>query len=300
MENVGLTSGADRVAGAFRRAREERRGLVLPFFTAGDPDLHSLGTLLDVARDAGVEVAEVGIPYSDPIADGPVIAQSMHEALGRAVTPAAVFAALRARIGAIVESKRHGDPATGSAGAATDSPAVLTMVSMSIVQRMGTTAFLDACHAAGVAGVIVPDIDLVAADELTRQCDGRGLACVFLVAPTTTGERLRRVVELCRGFVYLLARAGVTGESAGLPDIAGQVAAIRAISPSVPIAAGFGIATPEQVQAALAHADGAIVGSAIVRRIGAEVSAGRDPAPAVRDLLQSLVAAGRHCRPANR
>lgn len=258
----------------FESARRDGRGLVLPFFTAGDPDLATTARLLDAAGAVGVEIAEVGIPFSDPIADGPIIAESMHEALVRGVTPSATFETLAARR----------DPVR---------PATVAMVSMSIVHRMGVDVFVAAAANARLAGLIVPDIDLTVAADLTARCDAANLACAYLVAPTTTGERLRRVVSHCRGFVYLLARAGVTGESSGLPEIAGQVAAIRAIDPSIPIAAGFGIATPDQVQVALVHADGAIVGSAIVRRIGAERAAQRDPVPAVRDMLASLVAAAK-------
>lgn len=262
----------------FAKARTERRGLVLPFLTAGDPDLAATARLLGAFERAGVEIAEIGIPFSDPIADGPVIAESMHEALKRGVTPRGVFDAVR--------SLR----ASGAAGAKV---ALVAMVSVSIVHRLGGAAFVREAAKAGFAGVIVPDIDLATAPSITAACDECGIACAYLVAPTTSPERLRTIVGLCRGFVYLLARAGITGESSGLPEIEAQVKAIRAVHGELPIAAGFGIATPEQVGAALRHADGAIVGSALVRRIASEVAAGRDPCAAIETTVRELVSAGR-------
>jgi tryptophan synthase alpha chain len=141
--------------------------------------------------------------------------------------------------------------------------------------------------------LIVPDADLASVAPLLAACDETGLACAFLVAPTSTPERVRSLATHSRGFVYLLARAGITGETSTLPDLRAQAAAIRAAAPRLPIAAGFGIATAAQVRAAVAEVDGAIVGSAIVRRVRDEVAAGRDPAPAVEALVRDLVDAAR-------
>ncbi len=259
----------------FARSRPARRGLLLPFFTAGDPDITTTMRLLGAAERAGAEIAELGIPFSDPIADGPVIAESMHDALGRGVTPHAILDAIRTM---------------RDSGAPGSRIAIMAMLSVSILYRMGFQRFVDAAAEAGIAGLIVPDIDLSVAPTLTAACDTRGLACVYLVAPTTTPERLRALLPLCRGFVYVLARAGITGESAELPDIAQKVEAIRAIAPDLGIAAGFGVATREQVAAVLSYADGAIVGSALVRQIANELKAGRDPVVAIEATLRSLTA----------
>lgn len=267
------------VAAIFSRARADRRGLILPFFTAGDPDVQTTIRLLAAAERAGVEIAEIGIPFSDPIADGPVIAESMHRALERGVTPTEIFGAMRVL-------KQTSAPGSRVA--------TVAMVSISIVLRVGIDRFANQVADAGLAGVIVPDIDIDVGPVLTAACDARGLACAYLVAPTTTPDRLRTLLPMCRGFVYLLARAGITGESSGVPDIAPQVAAIRALAPELAIAAGFGIATPDQVEAVLKHADGAIVGSALVRQIANELNAGRDPVDAIEATLRSLSTRQKH------
>ncbi len=267
-----------RLDSIFERARREGRRLVLPYLTAGDPDLATTERLLGAVESGGAEIVELGIPFSDPIADGPVIAEAMHRALGRGVTPEAVFA--------MVRSMR-------SAGKPGSTLAIVAMASVSIVHRVGAEAFVRQAAGAGLAGLIVPDADLAATDALLAACDEAGLGCAFLIAPTSRPERIHQLVARSRGFVYLLARAGITGETSELPDLRVQAAAIRAIAPHLPIAAGFGIATPDQVRAAVSEADGAIVGSAIVRRIQEEVAAGRDPASAVESFVRSLVAAAR-------
>ncbi len=277
-----------RISDIFAAARRERRGLVLPFLTAGDPDLATTMRLLAAVYRVGAPIVELGIPFSDPIADGPVIAESMHQALLRGVTPNRIFDAVR--------GMRTGkDPAMEGAA---NGLGIMAMVSVSIVQRMGTERFVDAVGDAQLDGVIVPDIDIDLAPKLAEACDRRDLACSLLIAPTSKPERIRVIVESCRGFVYLLARAGVTGTSQdasapALPELRRQVDAIRQISATIPIAAGFGIATPEHVRATLQQVDGAIVGSAIVRCIGAAVAQKSDPVLAVEQLVGALVAASR-------
>jgi tryptophan synthase alpha chain len=276
----------NRIDALFARARSEQRGLVMPFLTAGYPSLGTLPNLLAALERAGAAAVEIGIPFSDPIADGPVIAASMHEALQAGVTPRKVFSALQA------------NSTSGSLG-------MIAMVSASIVHRLGVDRFVGEVAEAGMHGLIVPDADLDSAADLSGQCERRQLSCSFLVAPTSGPQRVRTIVGLCRGFVYLLARAGVTGETnrsgsgsddkAGgrepHTDIARQVDRIRAANATIPIAAGFGIAQPEQVQSILRHVDGAIVGSALVRRIGEATKAGRDPAVEAEQYIRSLVEA---------
>jgi len=263
--------GIDRIVDAFRTAAPAG-GAILPFVTGGYPRLDGFGESLAGLAAAGASAIEIGIPFSDPIADGPVIAESMHEALGAGVTPEGVCAEVEKIRGSVAVP-------------------LLAMVSASIALRSGLARFLDRCAAAGFDGLIVPDLDLDLGEEFRDACAARGLASVFLVAPDTTPERRLRLAGLSSGFVYLLARAGVTGERSELPDLAGPVAALRSVAPSTPIAAGFGISTPDQVRAVLAHADGAIVGSALVRRIGEAARRGQDPAEAAVRFLAELVAA---------
>jgi tryptophan synthase alpha chain len=212
------------------------------------------------------------------------------------------------------------EPANANDAMGKTAMARLAMVSVSIVERMGTRSFVAAAADAGFDGLIVPDADLLASDLLSEACAEADIACAFLVAPTSTPERVAAIVHRCRGFVYLLARAGVTGDAVGVgaserrtsdrqearaprsggaangrptnaPALARQVAAIRAVNPTLPIAAGFGIATPEHVAATVAHVDAAIVGTALVRRIRDAVASGADPVAEAEGFVAALVAA---------
>jgi len=143
---------------------------------------------------------------------------------------------------------------------------LVAMLSVSITDRLGRTSFLDRAVAAGLDGVILPDLDPEEAPEVANLCDQRDLALGLLVGPATTGSRLASILDSCRGFVYLLARAGITGESDTAPEVEARVTELRKLTP-LPIACGFGIGSPGQVEAVTKHADAAIVGSALVRRL---------------------------------
>lgn len=261
----------DRLARALARRGADRRAAVLPFVTGGYPSLESTRTLLPRLAQAGAAAIEVGIPFSDPIADGPVIAESMHEALVAGCTPAGVF------------------DAVGAVKAHVTCPMV-AMVSVSIVDRIGAARFARDAAAAGFNGLIVPDIDLDEAPALRSACDSAGLALTLLVSPTSSDERIARIASLCSGFVYALARLGITGERSDSPDVAPIVARIRRHT-TLPVAAGFGISTAEHVRAVARHADGAIVGSAIVRRMREAIRAGASPEDAAVRLVTELVGA---------
>jgi tryptophan synthase alpha chain len=255
------------------RILSERRAsgakALMPFVVAGDPALEAFVPTLRALQDAGAAVVEVGIPFSDPIADGPVIAEAMHRALQRGVTPAAVLQQVRA-------------------ARATLTVGLVAMVSVSIVDRCGGSAFMGQLADAGFDGVIVPDADVDAAGPLLEAAASRDLAFAMLVAPTTGDARLARLVRGCRGFVYLLARAGITGERADAPEVEALVRRVRAHT-ELPLAVGFGISTPAHVQAVWKHADAAIVGSSLVRRLAAVDAAG---APGVaRDYARELQSA---------
>ncbi len=255
-----------RVDDVIDRIRSQGRTGLFPFLTAGYPALRDTIAALGAFEEIlGPTVVEVGFPFSDPIADGPVIAASMHEALRGGVTPARVFDAVRS----VRRDTGH---------------ALVAMVSASIVERMGAARFLPEAAAAGFDGLIVPDADLsggcaALADLAARQ----GLTFTVLVAPTTRLDRVPHLVERSSGFVYLLARVGITGERESIPDVGPRVAGLRRVT-GLPVAVGFGIARAEHVASATAAADAAIVGSAIVRRMGAA----REPVAAAAELVRHL------------
>ncbi|MEY3022854.1 MAG: tryptophan synthase alpha chain [Planctomycetota bacterium] len=264
---VSASTGAHRIQTAFVRAREAGRSCaVMPFVTAGYPDLGATVRVLEGAAAAGADLVELGIPFSDPIADGPVIAESMHEALVAGVSPSAIFDAI--------------------AACRCEVP-VVAMVSVSIVERMGVEAFCRRATDAGVAGFIVPDADPAAARELAAHAGSIGAGWCPLIAPTSSDERRREVAASATGFVYLLARVGITGERSDAPEVSGAVMRLRSET-RAPIAVGFGISRPEHVAAVGAQADGAIVGSAIVRVMREAKDRGEDSAEAALALVRAL------------
>ena len=265
---MSRANDAQRIHSVFSDARAKRRGVLMPFVCAGSPRADSTGSVLAALDRAGAGVIEVGIPFSDPIADGPVIAAAMHEALQAGVTPRRVFeqvAAVRSKV----------------------SCGLVAMVSVSLVWRIGLSRFVADAAAAGFDGFIFPDAPLEESPELVAAAREAGLTCSLLIAPTTPEDRAARIAEACTGFIYMLARSGITGERAEAPQIAPRVQALRRVT-GLPIACGFGISTAEHVRAVCAEADAAIVGSALVRRLKDAAMTGKDPAKAAEDFLDDL------------
>jgi tryptophan synthase alpha chain len=257
--------GAQRIAGAF--ASSGKRAALMPYLMGGFPDLAGSRAVGEAYADGGADLVELGVPFSDPLADGPVIQQAGAAALAAGTTVDGVLEvaqALAARF-----------------------PVVL-MTYANIVLARGPDAFAAAAAAAGASGLIVPDLPLEEAPAVLDACDAAGVALVPLVAPTTPDERLARIGARARGFVYTVSVTGTTGERAALADTFGQVVARTRAATSVPVALGFGIATPAQAaQAAQAGADGVIVGSRLVRA----AAEAEDPAGAVRELVAGFAAA---------
>jgi tryptophan synthase alpha chain len=253
-----------RIDSIFASSRRERRALLMPFVTAGYPSLETTERVLPALERTGVQIVELGIPFSDPIADGPVIAESMHEALAAGSTPGRIF-----------QMVRRLRPRTELG--------LIAMVSQSIVHRIGPARFVEEAADAGFDGLIIPDLDLADAPAVADLAAARDLSFTLLVAPTTGPDRMREIAALCRGFVYLLARAGLTGERDDLPPVDARVAALRDVT-DLPIAVGFGISTAKHVAAVTAHADAAIVGSALVRHM----KAAGDPVEAAAELADLL------------
>lgn len=253
-----------RLADTFARlrgTRQQEAGLVA-YVTAGDPDLQTSRQIVLAIARAGADVIEIGVPFSDPIADGPVIQRASERALAAG---SSLTAALE-----LVQAVR-GDIAT---------PIVLFTYVNPVVQ-MGTDAFVSAAAEVGVDGVLLLDLPIEESTVMHEALDGAGLDQIFLISPTTTEARLRRAAELGRGFLYAISRLGVTGAQATVASSARPVVeAIRAVT-SLPVALGFGIARPEHVREACAYADAAVVGSALVQVL-AETAPAKAPAEAER------------------
>lgn len=259
----------NRIAKAFVDAKEREQGALLPFLCAGSPEPDSLTRLLPVLESAGASIVEIGFPYSDPIADGPTIAAAMHEALKRGTTPAAIFEQVRS-----VRDRL--------------SMGLAAMVSVSIVTAMGgPEEFVSRAVDAGFDGFIFPDLPLDEAHAYREVCKSHNATMTLLISPTTPTERAIEIANASTGFAYLLARAGVTGERSDLPDIAERVRSIRSKS-STPIACGFGLSNAEQVAAAIKYADGAIVGSALVRALIEAHAQGQDYAQHAEHFVHEL------------
>jgi tryptophan synthase alpha chain len=231
-----------------------RRGL-LPYITASFPDPGVTAELIRRADRLGVTAIEIGIPYSDSIADGPVIQSSFNYVLEHGYRLSDTFD---------VVQRVRGDVGCG----------LVAMVSYSIVHRLGLEQFMGQAALVGFDGVILPDVPVEESGAANEAADGAGMCHIGLVAPTTRADRRDAIARQSTGFIYQIAVAGLTGErdglSAALPD---EVAALRRVS-GLPVCVGFGISKPEHVRRVCAFADGAIVGSAIVRRIADAISTG--------------------------
>ena len=247
----------NRINKAFAESKDRGQGALLPFVCGGSPELDSLTKLLPALESAGASVVEIGFPYSDPIADGPTIAAAMHVALEQGITPTMIFDQVRA----VRDELEMG---------------LVAMVSVSIVTAMGgPESFVSRAVEAGVDGFIFPDLSFEASGAYREACKKHGATMTMLISPTSPTERAIEIANASTGFAYLLARSGVTGERNDIPDIGDRVRAIRSKS-KTPIACGFGISNADQVSAVVKHADGAIVGSALVRSLIEAQQSGRD------------------------
>jgi tryptophan synthase alpha chain len=240
-----VSAGSERIAAAF--ASHGKRAALMPYLMGGFPDIGASRKIGIASAEAGADLLELGIPFSDPLADGPVIHAAGTHALRAGVTPGDVLG--------VCETLAERIP-------------VVLMVYANLALARGAEAFVERAAGAGAAGLIVPDLPHDEAAELRAACDARGLALVPLVAPTTTPERLRQVGEDARGFVYTVSLTGTTGERDELPpELEGTVERVRAAT-TLPVAVGFGIARPEQARQVAEVADGVIVGSRLVRAAG--------------------------------
>jgi len=255
-----------RIADAFSRARARGRAAFIPYLTAGDPDLAWTGRYLDRLTASGADILELGVPFSDPIADGPVNQRSSERALRARTTLSGILD--------LVRRKRE---------AGFETPVVLFSYFNPIL-RMGVDRFAGAAARAGVDGVLVVDLPPEEGKDYRASLAAAGLDTIFLASPTTSAERLERIDASSTGFVYYVSRLGVTGTRTALADsLAADLERARRKIVK-PLAVGFGISTPEQAAAVAAMADGVVVGSALVKLLE-----GPDPEKAA-DALEKTAA----------
>jgi tryptophan synthase alpha chain len=238
------------IAQTFANLRSKEQIALMPFIPAGYPSLAATEAILPALEAGGASLIEIGVPFSDPVADGPIIQAAFTEALKAKIKVADVFA--------VVKKVRD-----------RVSIPMLAMLSYSIVFRHGVEKFTADAKAAGFDGLIIPDLPPPEAQKVVGTIQKGGLDTVLLVAPSTTQERRKEIADLSSGFVYYLSVAGITGERTALPsDLAKGLAEMKRLSDR-PVCVGFGINTAEHVKQLAGSAEGAIVGSAVVRRINA-------------------------------
>jgi tryptophan synthase alpha chain len=255
-------TGIGRIAEAFESARANgQRAALMPYLMGGFPDLESSRRIGIAYAEAGADLVELGVPFSDPLADGPVIHAAATSALRTGATVPRVLDVARS---------------------ISERLPVIAMCYANPILARGLERFADALVEAGASGLIVPDLPLEETPGVLEACDARGLALVPLVAPTTPEDRLARIGAQARGFLYTVSLTGTTGERVALDGRLRAIVSRAAAHTEVPVAVGFGIATPDQARsAAEAGADGVIVGSRLVRAAGEA----EDPAAAVRELV---------------
>jgi tryptophan synthase alpha chain len=255
-------SGEEAIGAAFRT--EGGRAALMPYMMGGFPDVATSRRIAEAYADGGADLVELGVPFTDPLADGPVIQAAGNAALRAGATTHEVLA-----IGRALAERLP----------------VVAMVYANLVLARGLERFVDELAAHDIAGLIVPDLPLEESDAVREACEASGLALVPLVAPTTPDERMARIGASARGFLYAVSVTGTTGERTALADAFAAIVGRAKASTDVPVALGFGIGTPEQAREAVkAGADGVIVGSRLVRA----VAESDDPATAVHGLVKQF------------
>lgn len=261
-----------QIENTFQRLKSEGRTAFMPYIMAGDPDLDTTRRLILAMEKAGANLIELGIPFSDPLADGPTNQLAAERALKSGTT--------LPRVLQMVKDLRRDSRI----------PVVL-MGYCNPFFHYGLERLCNDAAEAGADGLIIPDLQPDDVDEIRPYADAAGIDTVFLIAPTSTNVRLERVGQESRGFVYAVSLTGVTGARDSLPPELGDFIKRARAHTSLPIAVGFGIGTPDMARDVGAIADGVIVGSAIVKRIAAATEAGRDPVPDVEAFVADMTGA---------
>ncbi|HET8956088.1 MAG TPA: tryptophan synthase subunit alpha [Solirubrobacterales bacterium] len=240
--------GEDRIAAAFASAKDEGRAALMPYMMAGYPDRETGLAVAAAYADSGADLIELGVPFSDPLADGPTIHAAATAALEAGATLATALEVCRTVADRV--------------------PVIFMAYANMVLAQGGARKFAEMAAAAGAAGVIVPDLPLDEAGEVREAFAAEGLALVPLLAPTTPAERRRRICESARGFVYVVSTVGTTGERAEIPPALTELVEATKAEAATPVAVGFGIGTPEQAAQVGGIADGVIIGSRLVRAAG--------------------------------
>ncbi len=249
------------VADAFTRGKA-----FIPFITAGDPTIDTTKELVFAMEEAGADLIELGIPFSDPTAEGPVIQEANIRALGGGVTTDKIFDMVRD-----IRKK-------------TDIPMVF-MTYANVVFSYGTERFIETSKQVGINGLILPDVPFEEKEEFSPACDKYGLDFISLIAPTSH-DRIRMIAGQAKGFVYCVSSLGVTGVRSEITtDIGAMVELVREANPNIPACVGFGISNPQTASKMAAVSDGVIVGSAIVKIIAEH---GKNAVPYVRDFVKEM------------
>lgn len=261
----------------FSDLRAANRKAFIPFLPAGDPDLAFTAELMKAVPAAGADLIEVGFPFSDPIADGPVIQASYTRALRNRLKLDDLFGTVRQ----VTAAPGWTTPAVG-------------MASYSLIYRKGPGEFLTTARAAGLSGAVVPDLPVEEADELAARCREQDFKLILLVTPTTDPKRMERIVRACGGFVYVVSVVGITGGQSAASTLVERVTTQLRGMTDLPLCVGFGVNSPANVRELRSYCDGVIVGTALVRRIeAASTPDGRKSAheavvAAVRELSGAL------------
>ncbi len=231
----------------------------MPYITVGDPDIPTTQKMLEAVYDAGAQICELGFPFSDPIADGPVIQASMKRALDAGANVQKILHMVK-------QFRKSSAPSAQKLG-------LIAMLSFSMIYKIGTKQFIEQCKDAGIDGLIIPDLPIEQSQQVTTIISDAGLICSFLVSPSTPIARAKKIAAISTGFLYMVARAGVTGEQKQIPqDLTSRITDLRTVT-DLPIAVGFGISTPRHVTQVVAVADAAIVGSAYMKTVERAIQA---------------------------
>lgn len=235
----------NRIDEKFKELRTKRTKAFIAYITAGDPNLQTTGMLIPALERSGVDIIELGIPFSDPLADGPVIQAASQRALQSGATVAKILK--------IAKKARE-----------SSSIPLVFMTYYNPVLRYGVDRFIRECKTSGIDGIIVPDLPYEESGDFARSCKRGGLRLILLVAPTSGSERIKKIAKRSKGFIYYVSLTGVTGVRKSLSgEIKPQVSLIKSMT-DLPVCVGFGISNPAQAREAARVSDGVIVGSAIV------------------------------------
>lgn len=257
-----------RIADRFAALRRKGEKALVAYIAAGDPSLEETPAIMQAISEGGADLIELGLAFSDPLADGPTIQAGSQRALAAGATTERVFAM-------VAQTRRQGFTTP-----------LLIMTYYNLLLRPGVDAFCQQAKAAGIDGLIIPDVPMEEADELLEATGKAGLDLVQFVAPTSTPDRIQKLAQLASGFVYCVSLTGVTGERAALPARFREIVLEAKRHTETPVCVGFGISRPEQVREVCEIADGVIVGSAIVRLCGEAGAAER-----IRSYVSELKAA---------